>query len=63
MTNFSDAERAAELARFAPAHASSGGKLVAARAEETIMSGAELKARALPAIDAWLKKRNGGQDQ
>jgi aminopeptidase N len=63
MTNFSDAERAAELARFAPAHASSGGKLVAARAEETIMIGAEFKARALPAIDAWLKKRNGGREQ
>jgi ERAP1-like C-terminal domain len=62
MTNFSDAEHAAELMRFAPAHASSGDKIVAARAEETIMIGADFKARALPAIDTWLKKRNGGRD-
>jgi aminopeptidase N len=62
MTNFSDAEHAAELMRFAPAHASSGAKIVAARAEETIMISADFKARALPAIDAWLKKRDGGRD-
>ena len=59
MTNFSDAERAAELAAFAPAHATSGGRIIAARAEETIRIAADFKARALPAIAEWLKKRNG----
>ena len=58
MANFSDAARAAELARFAPVHATSGGRIVAARAEEAIMIGAELKARALPAIDDWIKRRS-----
>jgi aminopeptidase N len=59
MTNFSDAERAAELAAFAPAHATSGGRIIAARAEETIRIAADFKANALPAIAEWLKKRNG----
>jgi aminopeptidase N len=59
MTNFSDAERAAELAAFAPVHATSGGRIIATRAEETILIAAAFKARALPAIADWLKKRNG----
>jgi aminopeptidase N len=59
MTNFSDADRAAELAAFAPAHATSGGRIIATRAEETILIAAAFKARALPAIADWLKKRNG----
>ncbi len=59
MASFSDAARAAELASFAPVHATSGGRIVAARAEEAIMIGAELKARALPAIDDWIKRRDG----
>ena len=37
----------------------SGGKLVAARAEEAILIGADFKARALPAIDDWIKRRGG----
>ena len=32
--------------------------MVAARSEEAIMISSELKARALPAIDAWIKRRN-----
>ena len=32
MTNFTDAPHAEELANFAPAHSTSGGRLVAARA-------------------------------
>jgi aminopeptidase N len=59
MTNFSDADRAAELASFAPVHATSGGKIVAARAQEAILTEAELKARVLPAIDDWVKRRGG----
>jgi aminopeptidase N len=61
MTNFSDAARATELARFAPVHATSGGKMVAGRSEEAILIAADFKARALPAIDAWIKQRNGGR--
>ena len=63
MTNFSDAAHARELARFAPVHATSGGRMVAERSQEAIMIAADFKARALPAIDAWIKRRtNGGRD-
>jgi aminopeptidase N len=55
MTNFSDDAHAAELARFAPAQATSGGRVMTARALETIAISADLKARALPAVDAWIK--------
>jgi len=58
MTNFSDVERADELASFAPVQATSGGKIVAARAQEAIMIAADVKARVLPAIDDWIKRRN-----
>ena len=57
MTNFSDEGHAAELAAFAPVQATSGGRVMAARAQETIAISADLKARALPAIDVWIKAR------
>jgi aminopeptidase N len=57
MTNFSDAGRAVELATFAPVHATSGGRIVAARAQEAIMIAADFKARALPAIADWIGER------
>jgi aminopeptidase N len=57
LTNFSDEGRAAELAAFAPAQATSGGRVMAARATETIAISADLKARALPAVDAWISAR------
>jgi aminopeptidase N len=57
MTNFSDERRAAELAAFAPVQATSGGRVMAGRAQETIAISADLKARALPAIDAWIRER------
>jgi aminopeptidase N len=59
MTNFTDDAHAAELARFAPAQATSGGRVMTARALETIAISADLKTRALPAVDAWIKERNG----
>jgi aminopeptidase N len=59
MTNFSDDAHAAELRRFAPAQATSGGRVVAARALETIAISVDLKARALPAIDAWIREHSG----
>jgi len=55
MTNFSDDAHAAELAHFGPALATSGGRVMVARALETIASSADLKSRALPAFDAWIK--------
>jgi aminopeptidase N len=57
MTNFSDDVHAAELAVFAPAQTTSGGRVMVARALETIAISADFKARALPAIDAWIKAR------
>ncbi len=58
MTNFSDGGHAAELAAFAPVQATSGGRVMAARALETIAISADLKARALPLVDAWIRQRN-----
>ena len=59
MTNFSDEPHAAELAHFAPAQATSGGRVMTARALETIAISADLKTRALPAIEAWIKQGSG----
>ncbi|WP_244549081.1 M1 family metallopeptidase [Bradyrhizobium canariense] len=59
MTNFSDETHAIELAHFAPAQATSGGRVMVARALETIAIADDLKTRALPAIDAWTKTHNG----
>ena len=61
MTNFSDDAHAAELAHFAPAQETSGGRVITARALETIAISADLKTRALPAVNAWIKARNGGR--
>jgi aminopeptidase N len=57
MTNFSDGGHAAELLQFAPAQATSGGKVMTARAVETIAIAADLKSRALPAVEAWIKEQ------
>jgi len=57
MTNFSDGTHAAELLQFAPAQATSGGKVMTARAVETIALAADLKSRALPAVEAWIKEQ------
>jgi aminopeptidase N len=59
MTNFSDDAHADELERFAPAQATSGGRVMAARALETIALATDLKTRALPAIAAWIQEHNG----
>ena len=58
MKNFSDRSRAAELAAFAPAHATSDGRAAAKRAEEQIKLDADFKARTLPAIDEWIRSRS-----
>ena len=53
--NFSDREHAAELANFAPAHETAGGRRMSARTEETILTDADFVAQSLPAIDDWVK--------
>ena len=57
MTTFADRERAAELERFAPVHETSGGRITAARAEESILTDADFVAQQLPAIDDWIRRR------
>jgi aminopeptidase N len=57
MTNFTDEGHAAELAAFEPVQATSGGRLVTGRALEVIAISADLKTRALPAIDSWIRER------
>jgi aminopeptidase N len=57
--NFTDAAHAQELADFAPAHATSGGRNVAARAYERMMTDVDFSAQVLPAVDAWVKGRTG----
>jgi aminopeptidase N len=58
MRNFSDPGRAAELAEFAPAHATAGGRIMAARAQEAIRIDADVKARVLPQLADWLQRRS-----
>ena len=61
MANFADRERAAELASFAPVHETSGGRIIAARAEERILTDADFVARQLPAIDDWIARSGARQ--
>lgn len=57
LTNFTDAAHAEELANFAPAHATSGGRIMAARSYERIMTDADFSAQQLPAVNEWVKRR------
>lgn len=56
MAVFDDAARAAELAAFAPAQASSGGRIVAERSQAAILAGADFRARVLPLVDDWVRR-------
>jgi aminopeptidase N len=57
LRNFTDRARAAELAGFAPAHATSAGRIQAARAEEGITLNADVIEHQLPTIEAWIEAR------
>jgi aminopeptidase N len=57
LSGFADETHAAELAGFAPAQSTSGGRLMTARALESIAIAVDLKARVLPAVDDWIKVR------
>jgi len=54
MTNFYDEAHAAELRQFAPAQATTGGRVMTARALESIAISADVEARVLPAVDRWV---------
>ena len=55
MTNFSDEAHAEVLRQFTPAQETLGARVMTSRALESIAIATDLKARALPAIDAWIK--------
>jgi aminopeptidase N len=57
MTNFNDRAHAAELASFAPAQETPGGRVMASRSRETILTDADFVAQILPAVDAWVLAR------
>jgi aminopeptidase N len=57
LTAFTDAAHAQELADFAPAHATSGGRTTAAQSYETIMANVDFAALLLPAVDEWVQLR------
>lgn len=57
LSSFTDSAHAQELAEFAPAHKTSGGRTVASRAYERIMTDADFSAQQLPAVDAWVRGR------
>ena len=61
MTNFSDDGHAAELAAFWPGAGDLRWPCHGGAGAETIAIAVDLKARALPAFDAWIKARDTGQ--
>ncbi len=54
MTNFYDDAHADELRHFAPAQATSGGRVMTARALEAIAISADVTARVLPQVDRFV---------
>jgi aminopeptidase N len=61
MTNFHDEAHASELAQFAPAQATTGGRVMTARALEAIALSADIKMRVLPEIDRWISEHPARQ--
>jgi len=60
MMAFADRAHAAQLDAFAPVHETPGGRMIAARAEESILLDADFSADKLPAIDAWITQHPPG---
>jgi hypothetical protein len=56
LANFSDRARAGELARFAPAQETAGGRMMSLRSQETILTDADFVAQTLPAVDDWIAR-------
>jgi aminopeptidase N len=61
MASFTERGRAAELASFAPAHETSGARIIAARAQERILTSADFAAQQLPAVDDWIRRNAAGR--
>jgi aminopeptidase N len=57
LTNFTDAAHAADLSAFAPSQSTSGGRLMVARALESIAISGDLQARVLPLVAEWIGAR------
>jgi aminopeptidase N len=55
MSNFAERSYATQLANFAPAQETSGGRIEARRAEARIMESASFRERQLTAIDRWVE--------
>ncbi|MCA6123872.1 M1 family metallopeptidase [Bradyrhizobium sp. WSM 1704] len=55
MTNFTDEAHAAELAAFAPSQSTGGGRVMVARALESIAISGGLVVRLLPAVEDWIR--------
>ncbi|MBV9565991.1 MAG: M1 family metallopeptidase [Bradyrhizobium sp.] len=60
MTNFNDEAHANELKAFAPAQATSGGRVMTARALETMAIAVDEKTRVLPLVEAWIAHHADG---
>ncbi len=60
MSNFAEPAYAKELANFAPANETSGGRIEAMRAEARILESADFREHQLRAIDDWIKQRERG---
>lgn len=58
MANFADRAHAQELANFAPAQETAGGRIAAARAEEEIIEAADFRAHQLVAVDKWVMQHS-----
>lgn len=57
LTNSANPAYAAELKAFAPVLQTGGGRVNAARAEDDILTHADIVARQLPAIEEWIRRR------
>jgi aminopeptidase N len=57
MANFAERSYAKQLAKFAPAQETSGGRIEALRAEARIMESASFRERQLPEIDRWVESQ------
>jgi aminopeptidase N len=61
MINFQDEAHAAELAQFAPAQATTGGRVMSGRAQEAIALSIDVKTRTLPLVDRWISEHPARQ--
>jgi aminopeptidase N len=56
LANFSDRAHAGELASFAPAQETAGGRMMSGRTQEIILTDADFIAQTLPAVDDWVAR-------